>query len=213
MAETKFVSTVLGAFNVAKAELLEDGADENNVCQALSELKPLLELVSKSNFGDLQSRHKYAVGGYYSMLNRMACQWYKQFMRRMTTRFCVRNPWKVLLEVSLPKELFNIMKEIVARTNFGVFTGETKSKTAKKSVIAFTSYARVRSLFIKLMDSDMPRADFLRKKFKGLKRIEAIINEDHQFGMLYDQSKEVMCFDFSYGYWNDHGFPQHITVK
>ena len=202
-----------GALSVVKVQLLDDGVEENSVSQALKELTPLVELVAKGNFGDLESRHKYAVGGYYSMLNRMACHWYKQFMRRMTTRFCVRNPWKVVLEVSLPKELFAVIKEIVERTNFGVFTGETRSKKAKKSVMAFTSYARVRSLFFKLMDSDMPREDFLRKKIKGLKRIEAIINEDRQFGMLYNHDKEVMSFDFFYGFWNEQGFPQHITAQ
>lgn len=78
-------------------------------------------------------------------------------------------------------------------------------------MMAFTSEVRVRSLFSKLMGSDIPGEDFLRKVTKDKKRIEAIIDKDKQFGMLYADKKEVLSFDFFYGVWNSHGFPLHIT--
>lgn len=101
---------------------------------------------------------------------------------------------------------------MVLVTNYGLYYQETKSKP-KKFVIAFTSLVRVRNLFIQLMNSDMPKEDFLlRIKFKGKdqRRIEIIVSEEKQFGMLYNSQKEVISFDFQYGFWNEHGFPQHL---
>lgn len=205
----KFVNSMLGAFAVAERKLKSDDVDGNELNKALKELRRLLNPVARNHFGELQSRLNYSVGDLFPILHRMACQWYKQFMRRMTTRCSVKNPWKVVLEVSVPFEIFGIFKDIVYETNFGVYTHKTKSK-CKKCVMAFTSRLRVANLFLRLMESDMPKEDFLQKKFKSQKRIGVIISEEKQFGLLYNYNKEMICFDFSYGFWNDHGFPQHL---
>ena len=126
----------------------------------------------------------------------MAVQWYKQFSRRMSVRCKVLSPWKVNLQVNVPKELFSIIKDIVFETNYGLYYSETKSKP-KKCVMAFTIAERVRNLFIRLMDTD-------------LIGLELIVSEDKQFGMMYNSEKELLYFDFHYGFWNEQGFPQHL---
>jgi hypothetical protein len=62
------------------------------------------------------------------------------------------------------------------------------------------------------MNSDMPKEDFLRRNFKGKDRgrIEIIVSEEKQFGMLYNSQKKIISIDFHYGFWNEHGFPQHL---
>ena len=40
--------------------------------------------------------------------------------------------------------------------------------------------------------------------------MEAIIDAEKQFGMRYNFDKEIITMDFYYGYWNDHGWPQHV---
>ncbi|KAK2564296.1 hypothetical protein P5673_012551 [Acropora cervicornis] len=40
--------------------------------------------------------------------------------------------------------------------------------------------------------------------------MEAIIGEEKEFGMRYNFDKEILTIDHYYGYWNDHGWPQHI---
>ena len=76
--------------------------------------------------------------------------------------------------------------------------------------MAFTSQTRVRNLLLQLMDSDMSKEDFLQKQIKGQRRTEVIVSEDKQFGMLYKYQKQVISFDFHYGFWNEQGFPQHL---
>ena len=187
MAEGKkiFINAVLIAFSEAEDLLLTQDLQKNNVKNALKELKVLIEPVARRHFGEVQTRHLYSVGQYFPMLQRMVCQWYRQFMRRMTTCCRVNSPWKVIMDISIPNELFSIIKDMVLVTNYGLYYHETKSKP-KKCVIAFTSHVRVRNLFLQLMNSDMPKEDFLRRKFKGQdrRRIEILVSEEKQFGTV-----------------------------
>jgi hypothetical protein len=136
----------------------------------------------------------------------------KQFMRRMGTRCSVKNPWKVVLDVVIPVEIFTIIKDVVSESNFCVYTRETRGtkSTRKMYIVAFTSRLRVANFFLRLMQSDMPKQDFLRKTFKMQKRIQAIVSDEKQFGITYNFNKELCTFEFFYGFWNDHGFPQHL---
>jgi len=40
--------------------------------------------------------------------------------------------------------------------------------------------------------------------------MEAIVDADKQFGIKYSLPKEMITFDFYYGYWNKHGSPWHV---
>ena len=53
------------------------------------------------------------------------------------------------------------------------------------------------------MDSGMSKENFLQKNIKGQRRIEVIVSENKQFGMLYNYQKQVISFDFHYGFWNE----------
>ena len=66
---------------------------------------------------------------------------------------------------------------MVLVTNYGLYYHETKSKP-KKFVIAFTSHVLVRNLFLQLMNSDMPKEDFLAEKVQG-ERLKA--HRNHRF--------------------------------
>ena len=110
------------------------------------------------------------------------------------------------MEEKLPRELFDVFETIVSRTNFGVIT----IKTPKNCVFAFTSHNRVRKVFSDCTDQNLTQATFLKRKIKGNKRVEAIIDEEKQFGMKYSYKKEVMIIDFYYGYWNEYDWPQHV---
>ena len=106
MAEWKksniFINADLVSFNEAENRLLAQDLENKNVKDALKELKALVELVSRRHFGKDQTCHLYSVGQYFPMLQRMVCQWYKQFMRRMTIRCRVSSPWKVIMDISIP---------------------------------------------------------------------------------------------------------------
>ena len=110
------------------------------------------------------------------------------------------------MEDRLPKELFGVLEEVVSKTRYGLIT----VKTQKNCVFAFTSRIWVRRVFCALTDQNLTEESFLKQIIKGEKRVEAIIDVEKQFGMKYNFDKEIITIDFYYGYWNDHGWPQHV---
>ena len=88
--------------------------------------------------------------------------------------------------------------------------GVITAKTQKNCVFAFTYYHRVRTLFSDLIDQILTRESFLKWKVKGGKRVAAIVNAYKQCGIKYSLQKEMITFDFHYGYWNKHGWLQHV---
>ena len=200
-----FSNTVRGALAIAEAELACKGVEMEKIKDALEDMRSLLGPISIRHF-NTRVGFKHIVGNLFPMLQRQTVDWLKQFRRRMSPRCSVKHPWQVIVEEKLPRELFDVFETIVSRTNFGVIT----IKTPKNCVFAFTSHNRVRKVFSDCTDQNLIQATFLKRKIKGNKRVEAIIDEEKQFGMKYCYKKEVMVIDFYYGYWNEHDWPQHV---
>ena len=197
-----FSNTVRGALAIAEAELLDNGIDKKKVRDALGEFRSLLWPISLRHL-ERPGGIRHTVGDFYPMLQRQAMGWMKQFQRRMTPRCSVKHPWQVIVEDKLPKELFDMVAATVSRTSFGVIS----VKTQKNCVFAFTSHIRIRNLFSDLTDQSMDRGSFFKRRVKGGKRVEAIINEDKQFDVKYCFHQEMITFDFYYGCWHEHGWP------
>lgn len=123
----------------------------------------------------------------------------------MTPGCSVKHPWKVIVKEKLPKELFDMVEVTVSRTSFG----EISMKTQTNCLFTFTSQKKVRKLFSDLTDKSTGRGSFLKRRLEGGKRVEAIIDKDKQFDVKYSFHKEMIIFEFYYGYWNGHGWPQH----
>ena len=190
----------------AKDDLLESGLDMWATKDATTELSKLVPLIGNKYFGRFGEGHKFTIVHAYPMLNSIAQRWYKAFMRRMLARCAVRNPWRVVISEFFSKDLFMIFLEVVSRTSFGV-----ACKTTKKQVfIMFTDEARVRHVFCELMGTEIARKEFVKRSARGQRKVEAIIDEEKQFVVTYNIVKEMITFEFFYGLWNQHGWPQHL---
>lgn len=200
-----FVDTVRNALDIAEAELRAKGIDQKDIKDAFEEMKMLAEAVSKRYLSRGQIGLKHIVGDLFPLVRRQAMYWIKQFRRRMSPRCAVKHPWQVIVEDRLPIELFNVLESLVSCTNFGLIT----VKTRKNCVFAFTRERRVRKVFNDLTDQQLGKENFLARKIKADKRVEAIISEEKQFGIKYSYEKEIIAIDFYYGFWNEHGWPQH----
>ena len=200
-----FLNTVRGALAIAEAELACKGVEMEKIKDALEDMRSLLGPISIRHF-NTRVRFKHIVGNLFPMLQRQTVDWLKKFRRQMSPRCSVKHPWQVIVEEKLSREPFDVFETIVSRTNFGVIT----IKTPKNCVFAFTSHNQVRKVFSDCTDQNLTQATFLKRKIKGNKRVEAIIDEEKQFAMKYSYKKEVMIIDFYYGYWNEHDWPQHV---
>jgi len=200
-----FSNTVRGALAIAEAELACKVVQMGKIKDVLEDMRSFLGPICIRHFNTCVG-FKHIVGNLFPMLQRQTMDWLKQFRRRMSPRCSVKHPWQVIVEEKLPRELFDVFETIVSLTNFGVIT----IKTRKNCVSAFTSHNRVRKVFSDCTDQNLTQATFLKRKIKGNKRVEAIINEEKQFGKKYSYKKELVVIDFNYGYWNEHDWPQHV---
>ena len=198
--------TVLSVLRLAQDELINDGMESSITKEVSAELRKLMSSVSKKHFGSIRQRHKHELVGAFPMLTRIAQRWYKTFMRRMIPRCGGKNPWRVIVSENLSRELFDVIQQIVSRTSYGVITHSTR----KRIVMAFTKDTRVRRLFCEIIDSKIKPEKFLKRSASGRKKVEAIIDEEKQFGLSYNSETEEITFDFFYGAWNEYGWPQHI---
>ena len=137
-----FLNTVRGALVVAEAELSGKDGQSNNISEALDDIRGLLAPVSLRHFNN-RTGFKHILGDYFPMFQRQAIDWLKTFQRRMSPRCSVKHAWQVVVEEKLHRELFQILENIVSRTNFGVIADRTR----KNCVFAFTSRDRVRKVF------------------------------------------------------------------
>lgn len=200
-----FSNTVRGALAIAEAELACKVVQMEKIKDALEDMRSLLGPICIRHF-NTRVGFKHIVGNLFPMLERQTMDWLNQFRRRMSPLCSVKHLWQVSVEEKLPSELFDVFETIVFRTNFGVIT----IKTPKNCVFAFTAHNRVRKVYSDCTDQNLTQATFLKRKIKGNKRVEAIINEEKQFGMKYSYKQELMIIDFNYGYWNEHNWPQHV---
>ena len=198
---------VFGSLLVAEAELKRKNLDERKIKEAFKELISLSRQVCGRHFSSRRrTRHLHVVGEYFPMVQRMAERWYKALTRRMSFRGGTLHPWCVIYDAKLPRELFSVVREIVKRTDYGIRVEEAKGKNV--TVMAFTSAVRVQNLFCDLVGRQVDC--FLLKKGKEQKKVEAIINSEKQFCITYREKQEEIAFDFFYGSWNEHGWPQHV---
>lgn len=77
----------------------------------------------------------------------------------------------------LAKKPFDILETAVLLPNFEVII----ARTQKICVFPFTSHRRVGKLFYDVTDQINTRKSFLKRKVKGEKRVEAIVDADKQF--------------------------------
>ena len=86
----------------------------------------------------------------------------------------------------------------------------TMHSTRKHIAMVFTRETNVRCLFCEIMDCEIEEEKFLKRSASGKKKVQAIINEEKEFGVSFNCTTEEITFDFFYGVWNEYGSPQHI---
>ena len=120
---------------VAAAEAFVN--DEEKTWSVVQEVRSLLRPVAIRHF-DTRHGFKHKLGDFYSMLKRQAMGWMQHLQQRMSPRCSIKQPWQVVMDDRLPRELFDILEAAVLRTNFGVITARTK-KNCVFTCLLYTS--------------------------------------------------------------------------
>lgn len=133
--------------------------------------------------------------------------------RRLRSSPSLATPWRADFTMNIPKQVFSVIfEEIVKHNGYGHESKETTSLievsvTEKKKAIFIFNHINVKEDII-------AKEELLQKKFKckgenSLERCEIIVNKLTPLRFKYSKNTEVLSVNFSYGYWNKYGVPQH----
>lgn len=176
----KFETTVLSALQLAQGELISAGMESSQTNEAFRELKMCLSSVSKRHFGGVLQKHKHMLLAAFPLLTSISKRWYKTLMRRMIPRCGVKNPWRVIVSENLSRDLFGLVQQIATRSSCRV----TTHSTTKRITMVFTRETKVRHLFCEIMDCKIKEEKFLKRSASGIKKVQAIINEERNLVCL-----------------------------
>ena len=134
---------------------------------------------------------------------------HQKIIRRLLVKPKLAKPWFGEFVMDMPSEVFSCLSEgIMQRTNFGHEFIESNTRL----IFKIKDIRKAKYLFAR-MDIDgaeVDRNSLLKKKFQdSLERCEVIVTEDKAMELKFNKSSEVLMVTFHYGYWNQHGIPQH----
>ena len=134
---------------------------------------------------------------------------HQKIIRRLHVKPKLAKPWFGEFVMDMPSEVFSCLSEgIIQRTNFGHEFIESNTQL----IFKIKDIRKANYLFAR-MDIDgaeVDRNSLLKKTFQdSLERCEVIVTEDKPMELKFNKSSEVLMVTFHYGYWNQHGIPQH----
>lgn len=134
---------------------------------------------------------------------------HQKIIHRLHVKPKLAKPWFGEFVMDMPSEVFSCLSEgTILRTNFGHKFIESNTQL----IFKIKDIRKANYLFAR-MDIDgaeVDRNSLLKKKFQdSLERCEVIVTEDKPMELKFNKSSEVLMVTFHYGYWNQHGIPQH----
>ena len=165
-------------------------------------------------FSELESaaeslQDKFCQQSRFEKVHKLLRKMHHKIIRRLHVKPKLAKPWFGEFVMDMPSEVFSCLSEgIIQRTNFGHEFIESNTQL----IFKIKDIRKANYLFAR-MDIDgaeVDRNSLLKKKFQdSLERCEVIVTEDKPMELKFNKSSEVLMVTFHYGYWNQHGIPQH----
>ena len=202
--ESEVINTIKKSLDSQKLSLITRTGNAHNrrdLSRTFLELNRTAEYVVKANYGQLQYRCEFEQARLFPMLERVLERAHRAILRRLSPRMSKLHPWLVCFDVSIPKEVFALLKKVLEETSYGLVMEETSSKVT----VIFTKLRRIEVLFNKFVE-----CNGLRKELKGKSGIVKVIIDSEKKGVLeYLFRDEIVKVRLHYGYWNEYGVRQH----
>ena len=160
-----------------------------------------------------RNREVQQLVGTQSMVINALKKIHEKIVRRLCTTPSMTTPWKGEFTLDLPREVFRvILNHIIQRNSYGHRYKESDAVID----VELTQLRKAVFIFDKMnLEGDLiAKAELLKKSFssgKGVaaERCEVVITESKPMRLKYRKNSEVLSVTFHYGYWNQHGIPQH----
>lgn len=211
-ANVEFTNQLRPALIRAKSNCLEKvstGEGIRRVNGFFSELESAAESLQDKFCQQLRFEKVHKLLPSAGMVAKGLRKMHQKIIRRLHVQPKLAKPWFGEFVMDMPSEVFSCLSEgTIQRTNFGHKFIESNTQL----IFKIKDIRKANYLFAR-MDIDgaeVDRNSLLKKKFQdSLERCEVIVTEDKPMELKFNKSSEVLMVTFHYGYWNQHGIPQH----
>lgn len=211
-ANVEFTNQLRPALIRAKSNCLEKvstGEGIRRVNGFFSELESAAESLQDKFCQQLRFEKVHKLLPSAGMVAKGLRKMHQKIIHRLHVKPKLAKPWFGEFVMDMPSEVFSCLSEgTIQRTNFGHKFIESNTQL----IFKIKDIRKANYLFAR-MDIDgaeVDRNSLLKKKFQdSLERCEVIVTEDKPMELKFNKSSEVLMVTFHYGYWNQHGIPQH----
>jgi 2-keto-3-deoxy-galactonokinase len=117
--------------------------------------------------------------------------------RRTTKRF------DIVHYRDVPSAVFTTITNVATQSSFGILVKHTRATT----VLKITRPEKLKML-LKLNTSVIGEDVLVRSEKNGAK-VQVIVSSEKPFHLRYHKHQHRLTINFKFGYWNEHGVPQH----
>lgn len=205
--EQQVINGVKGALERQKSQFQSKISNVHklrDLDKTFQELDQFAEAIVKGKFGPLRHRHEHEITLVYPMLERIMIRAKNGINRRLTPQMSYLHPWIVRFDVPMPQEVFTLLHKGIVnrnRTSYGVDVLEKHGSVT----MTFTNMRRLCVLFNQFEDCQ----GFTKELGDGQGVVKLIVDNEKHGTFKYKIKKEILQFNFHYGYWNAHGISQH----
>ena len=191
----------------------ENPAIMSSISKFFNEVEAAVGLLEEKYRDHSRNREVQQLVGTQSMVINALKKIHEKIVRRLRTTPSMATPWKGEFTLDLPREVFRvILNHIIQRNSYGHRYKESDAVID----VELTQLRKAVFIFDKMnLEGDLiAKAELLKKSFssgKGVaaERCEVVITESKPMRLKYRKNSEVLSVTFHYGYWNQHGIPQH----
>ena len=191
----------------------EDISMMRSISKFFNEAEAAVGLLEDKYRDQSRNRQLQQLIGTKSMVINALKKIHTKIIRRLRTTPSMATPWKGDFTLDLPQEVFRvILNHIIQRNSYGHEYKETDAVID----VQFTQLRKALFVFDKMnLEGDLIiKEELLKKKFpsgeeRSAERCEVVITESKPMRLKYLKNSEVLSVSFQYGYWNEHGVPQH----
>ena len=185
----------------------------SSISKFFIEVEAGVELLEEKYRDQSRNREVQQLVGTQSMVINALKKIHEKIDGRLHTTPSMATPWKGEFTLDLPREVFRvILNHIIQRNSYGHRYKESDAVID----VELTQLRKAVFIFDKMnLEGDLiAKAELLKKNFssgKGVaaERCEVVITESKPMRLKYRKNSEVLSVTFHYGYWNQHGIPQH----
>ena len=119
------------------------------------------------------------------------------------------NPYSIHITRDVPNTVFASLVEIACTAMYGIEVRKTPALT----ILKVTKKEKLEMILNAMnlpLDVIVKRSDILHKKFSSWARAQVIINDNYSCMIRFNKNSERLTLNCKFGYWNEHGVPQHI---